>query len=107
MSKFLKIDFNLATPLNYSGSTGCTPIFAPSNFYLNKTRTPVDDLESLVFSMWDLVNIPMDCVNIYTELKGKKYSNRSRETRFKPEGEALAECKQKGIEEAQAKMVVS
>lgn len=38
---------------------GYSARFASRNFYLEKQRTPIDDLESLVFSMWYIADVPM------------------------------------------------
>lgn len=66
-------DFNTAS-LDGKDKRGHTVSFASSNFFQNKPRTPMDDLESLVFSLWNAAGD-----------KGGFFS------RF--EGKTLAECK--------------
>lgn len=39
---------------------GCfSPLFASANFYGKRDRHPMDDLESLVYSMWYIADVPM------------------------------------------------
>ncbi|XP_031624043.1 casein kinase I-like [Contarinia nasturtii] len=53
-------DFGIAT---FKGAQNyrCTPTFASSSFHMKENaRYPIDDLESLVFTMWNIGNVPMD-----------------------------------------------
>lgn len=54
----MKLDFDLST-LNGTQNEGHTTLFASSNFYLEKDRMPMDDLESLVYSIWYIADVPM------------------------------------------------
>lgn len=38
---------------------GHTEKFASSGFFRNQDRYAVDDLESLIFSMWDIAGVPL------------------------------------------------
>lgn len=49
-------DFDLST-LNDAQNEGHTPMFASKNFYPQKPRTAMGDLESLVYSMWYISDV--------------------------------------------------
>lgn len=51
-------DFDLST-LNGERNWGCTAVFATARYYGNHTRHPMDDLESLVYSIWWISGVPM------------------------------------------------
>ncbi|XP_031636953.1 uncharacterized protein LOC116349589 [Contarinia nasturtii] len=51
-------DFDYAT-LDFGQTIGHSPIFASKNFYNSKNRYPMDDLESLCYSMWYVTGVPM------------------------------------------------
>lgn len=86
----LKTDFNVATANGASGQ-GHSAWFASSKFYLNQTRHPMDDLESLVFSLWYVAGVQWDKPSLLSLRR--------------PEGLTLAECKINGT--AHKKMTVS
>lgn len=48
---------------------GHTPLFATKRFYAGEPRTPMDDLESLVYSIWYIGGIAMvrDWESLITE----------------------------------------
>lgn len=52
------LDFDYAT-LDFGQTIGHSPIFASQNFYKELSRYPMDDLESLVYSMWYVSGIHM------------------------------------------------
>lgn len=83
-----KIDFN-SVSLDEKDRGGHTQQFASSNFFRYRPRVAMDDLESLVFSLWNVADIPRDKFVFFS----------------KPEGETLAECKFNGT--AKVKMEVS
>lgn len=77
-------DFDLST-IGSSQTEAHTKMFASSGFYANEDDTPctrgaVDDIESLVYSMWYVAGIPV----------GRPYFADE-----KPEGMVLAQCKRK------------
>lgn len=55
---FFFLDFDQAN-LNDEQRGGHTPMFASSNWYGLQNRYPMDDLQSLVFSIWYVADIPM------------------------------------------------
>lgn len=54
----MDLDFDMATT-DGSQHRGNTEKFASSGFFLNNPRHSVDDLESLIFSMWDVAGVPL------------------------------------------------
>lgn len=90
---FKNIDFNVASKDHQNYDAGhCSFPFASSGLYSQKIRTPMDDLESLVFSLWFVAGIEWD-KHILLPMERT------------PEGKTLAECKKNG--NAKAKMIVS
>lgn len=79
----IKIDFDLATS-NGEQIPGSTAMWASSGYYAKKKRTSMDDLESLVFSMWYVAGVRVGP---------------------EPEGSVLCECKKRDT--AEARMQVS
>lgn len=65
-------------------------MWASSGYYGGKVRTSIDDLESLVFSMWYVAGVPVGQVFVADE---------------QPEGFVLSELKKSG--KAEARMHVS
>lgn len=57
-SLFLKSDFDLASLERICTHQDHTPRFASANFYEGKPRYPMDDLESLIYSMWYIAGVP-------------------------------------------------
>lgn len=83
------IDFDLAA-IDGNNTKGGTKKFGSANFYRSHRRTPMDDLESLIYSLWHVSGI---------SLGKKKYI-----------GSSLAEgqiMKEKSPEEALARVQVS
>lgn len=88
----LEIDFNLSAEGDGECDRGgCTLWFASSGLYSCRKRTPMDDLESLVFSLWFAAGIERDKVALFSDERT-------------PEGQTLAICKKKGT--AKSKMIV-
>lgn len=56
---FLRSDFDLATLNCNTWFEGHTPRFASMNFYETKPRYPMDDIESLIYSMWFIAGVPI------------------------------------------------
>lgn len=81
---FSVLDFDMAT-LNGKHHFGNTEMFSSSGFFRKQHRYPIDDFESLVFSIWNIAGIPMDSSG-------------------KPDGLILAECTK--IEDAEKFMKV-
>lgn len=54
----LNLDFDMATT-DGSQHRGNTDKFASSGFFRNQDRYAMDDLESLIFSMWDIAGVPL------------------------------------------------
>lgn len=81
------IDFDLAT-IKKQQTKGFTPLFASSNFYAERNRTAMDDLQSLVFTIWYVSGMPID-------------------PSYDPEGMVLLGCEEKGLIEAKSKILVS
>lgn len=54
----LESDFDYAT-LDWRQTIGHSPIFATRNFYTESNRYPMDDIESLIYSMWYITGVPM------------------------------------------------
>lgn len=82
----MESDFDLAT-LNGQQHKGNSIFFASSNFFAGKNRSSIDDIESLIFSMWYIAGI-------------------SGESSI-PEGLVLFECKQNGKAEAKMKVFIT
>lgn len=59
--------------LNGKQNFGITEMFGSSGFFRRQDRYAIDDLESLVFSIWNVAGVPMDPSG-------------------KPDGLILAEC---------------
>lgn len=78
-------DFDVST-LNGKAFWCYSSMFSSSSKYALKTRFAIDDLESLVYTMWYVAGFPMDPK--------------------KPEGSNLADFKNKGDAEAKAEMMV-
>lgn len=58
--------------LNGGQNWGHTKMFASTAFHANRDRYPIDDLESLVFSMWYIAGIPLGTSNtLEEEVEGK------------------------------------
>lgn len=57
--------------VNGSPSTGHSEMFASTGYYENRIRNAMDDLESLVFSIWYIAGIPLGISN---EAEGKVLS---------------------------------
>lgn len=76
----MRIDFDVAS-LNVHQNWGHTKKFASTAFYEIRDRYPIDDMESLVFSMWYIAGIPIGISNIF----GKR-----------TEGEVLMKMKRAG-----------
>lgn len=85
----MRLDFDAAT-LNGKQTTMSTTMYASSEFYADRKRYEIDDLESLVFSMWYVAGVPIGLPFINGE---------------EPEGYVLCECKKMG--KAEARMQVS
>lgn len=85
----MKLDFDGAS-LNGGQSDISTPMYASSEFYAKRNRNAIDDMESLVFSMWYVAGVPV----------GQEFVNGEQ-----PEGYVLCECKKTG--KAEARMQVS
>lgn len=56
--KVFLADFDLSTLIDMQNE-GHTPMFASKNFYIEKARSPMDDLESLTYTMWYIADVPM------------------------------------------------
>lgn len=82
----LQSDFNIATK-NNEQNKGRTFLFASSNWFANKSRHSMDDLESLVFSIWSIACVPGEKCDMQV-----------------PEGLVLFKYKENGM--AAAKMLV-
>lgn len=52
----LDLDFDMAS-LNGESNSGCTELFASSRKWENQSRNAMDDLESLVYSIWYIEGI--------------------------------------------------
>lgn len=53
-----KSDFDWAA-LDFGQTLGESPVFASRNFCMGLDRYPMDDLESLVYTMWYVTGVPM------------------------------------------------
>lgn len=53
---FFFVDFDMASVDGEEGK-GFTLPFASSNLFDNKTRTAIDDIQSLIFSMWYIADM--------------------------------------------------
>ncbi|XP_031637196.1 tyrosine-protein kinase Lyn-like [Contarinia nasturtii] len=86
-------DFNLAT-INGAQNKGKTLLFASANFFADKSRFAMDDLESLIYSLWYLAGVPLD-------------PNHNHQLLFEslPEGYALFENRKKGKTYAKSKLM--
>lgn len=84
---FSKPDFDLASFENQQ-LWGGTKLFASSNWFATprRNRHQIDDLESLIFSIWHVAGVPGDGV---------------------PEGLVLSECKVNGTAEAKMKVIAT
>lgn len=61
--------------VNGNPSTDHSEMFASTGYYENRVRHAMDDLESLVFSMWYIAGIPLGISNEHTqEAEGKVLS---------------------------------
>lgn len=87
----MESDFDYAT-LNWDHTNGYTALFATRHFYVGKDRYPVDDIESLIYSMWYVTSVPM-----VRELEGDAES----------EGCMLSRCATKGLVLEQMKVCIS
>lgn len=87
--QFFSLDFDLST-LNGEQNWGHTPTFASIGYYQIQDRHEMDDLESLIFSIWYIAGVPM--------CRSDDYGN--------PEGYVLYKCLENGNEQAESKMRV-
>lgn len=84
----MDLDFDLsALKGREDDDSFATELFASSNYFQNEDRHPMDDIQSLVFSMWYVAGIPM-----------------SRSPNEEPEGSILSDCIENG--EAKSRMMV-
>lgn len=61
--------------VNGSKCTGHSEMFASTGYYENRIRNAMDDLESLVFSIWYIAGIPLGISNEHIqEAEGKVLS---------------------------------
>lgn len=81
-----KSDFDSAS-FDDKQHRGFTARFASSNFFAKKPRHQIDDLESLVFSIWYIAGV----------LGGPKPV---------PEGFVLSKCKKNGTAEAKMRVII-
>lgn len=87
-------DFDLAT-VNGDPQNGCTLKFASRNLFANKSRSAIDDLESLVYSMSFLAGVPFEPARNHEQFPDGL-----------PEGYVLFENLKKGKKFARSRIMV-
>lgn len=87
---FLDSDFDEAAIDGSNRSLGYSNMFASTGFYENRHQYPMDDLESLVFSIWYIASVPLGITN---------------ETVKQPEGQVFMKVKKAG--KARERVLVS